>query len=199
MRTLPFLYLPDAVTLILLILVLSELRKVAISHLRQELLILRKEMISFWLHNGLDRADAGYLALRDLIDVSIRLAPRLSPARLLFIQRLQKHGAQQRGSPFPDPASDVSARIGRILNQAGKEKLQRLQTEMSLALGSFFLVGSVSGWALLLLVVPKMVRHSFVHHSRDRADAFFDMTERLLSRTGRRAQQIGFAGQNQSL
>jgi len=195
MRTLPFLYLPDAVTLVLLILVLGELRKVAICHLRQELLILRKEMISFWLRSGLDRADAGYLALRDLIDVSIRLAPRLSPARLLFIHRMQKHGVK-RWDPFPDPAGDVGARIRHILNQAGREKLQRLQTEMSLALGSFFLVGSVSGWVLLLVIVPKMIRRSFVHHSRDRADAFFDMTERLLSRAGRRAQQIGFAGQH---
>jgi len=191
MWTLPFLYLPDAVTLILLILVLGELRKAAISHVRQELLIIRKEMLVFWANRGLDHSDAGYRALRSLVDSSIRLAPRLSPARLLFVHRLQK---RIRPLPIPSPAHEASLRIGRIANKSGREKLGRLQMEMSLALGTFFLIGSISGWAMLLVVVPKMIRRSLARRAGHRADAFFDMTERVLSRAGRRVQQLGFAG-----
>jgi hypothetical protein len=195
MRTLPFLYLPDAVTLILLMLVLSELRKVAISHVRQELLIIRRGMLAFRLNNGLDRADAGYIALRGLIGSSIRLAPRLSPARLLFVRRLQKRMAKHgRALPVPDPVRAASLCINRIKNVPGRERLKKFQLEMSLALGVFFLVGSISGWAILFVVVPKMVRRSFAHRAGHRADAFFDMVERVLSRVGRRAQEIGFAG-----
>lgn len=194
MRTLPFLYLPDAVTLILLMLILSELRKVAISHVRQELLIIRRGMLAFRLNNGLDRADAGYLALRSLIDSSIRLAPRLSPARLLFVRRLQKRMEKQsRGLPAPDPVRAASLCISRIENVPAKEKLKKFQLEMSLALGVFFLVGSISGWAILFVVVPRIVRRSFAHRAGHRADAFFDMIERVISRVGRQAQEIGFA------
>jgi hypothetical protein len=195
MRALPFLYLPDAVTLVLLMLVLSELRKIAISHVRQELLIIRKEMLTFWLNNGLDRADEGYLALRGLIDSSIRLAPRLSPARLVFVWQLQKR-MTRRGHPPPFPDERAAwLRLGRIANQSSREKLRRLALEMTLALGTFVLIGSISGWAILLLVLPKMIRRSFAHRSGHRVDVFFDMAERMLSRVGRRAQEIGFAGQ----
>ncbi len=191
MQTLPFLYLPDALTLVLLMLVLGELRKIAISHVRQELLITRKEMLAFWLDNDLDRADAGYVALRGLIDSCIRIAPKISPARLFFIHRLQK----RMTSPLrvPNPASVAALRIGCIRNKSGREKLRRLQLEMNLALGTFFVMGSISGWAVLFLLVPRMIGRSFTRHSGHKIDAFFDMAERLLSRLGRRAQEIGLA------
>jgi hypothetical protein len=195
MRTLPFLYLPDAVTIILLILVFTELRKVAICHIRQELLMIRKEMIAFRLNHEPDQADEGYLAFRDLLDSSIRFAPRLSPGRLLFAHRLQKR-MREHGLPWPvpDPVRTAGLCIDRIPDKSGRDKLRRLQTEMNLALGAFFLFGSISGWANVLLLVPKMVRRSLAHHPGNRIDAFFDMTERVLSLAGRRAQELGLAG-----
>ncbi len=196
MPTLPFLYLPDAVTLILLLVALSMLRRVAIIHLRQELLIIRKEMISFWLNGGLEHKDAGYIALRGLIDSSIRIAPRLSPARLMFVYRLLRQRSK-RGNPVPmsDPAREVGLRIDATADRHGREKLKRLQMEMNLGMGTFFLMGSVSGWVLLLVIVPRMAKRSIARHAHHSTDAFFDMTERVLSRFGRRAQRIGFASQ----
>ena len=172
------------------------LRSVAVSHIRQELLIIRKEMITFWLDRSLERSDAGYLALRGLIDSSIRFAPRLSPARLLFVYRLERKAAKQ-GNPLPiaDAARMVSLIIDRTAHKNGREKLKRLQMEMSLGMGTFFLMGSISGWAVCFVVVLKMIKRSLAHYTVHRTDAFFDMAERVLSRFGRRAQRIGFAGQ----
>jgi len=190
--TLPFLYLPDAVTLILLLLVLDALRRVAVIHIRQELLIIRKEMLAFRLAGDPARVDAGYAALRRLIDSSITLAPRLSPARLLFIYRLLRKSVK-RGSPAPppDPAREVGDRIAGASDRDCREKLRRLQMEMSLSLGTFFLVASLSGWALLLAAMPGMMKRSITHHPEHRTDAFFDMAERVLGRLGRHAQRIG--------
>jgi hypothetical protein len=195
MPTLPFLYLPDAVTLVLLLLVLGLLRSVAVSHIRQEMLVIRKEMLSFRLNSSLERDVEGYLALLGLIDASIRLAPRLSPARLLFTYRLERREAQ-KGRPLPlaDPARAVGLIIDRTKNKIGREKLKRLQMEINLGMGTFLLMGSISGWGVFLVVVIKMIRRSVTHHPAHRIDAFFDMTERVLSRFGRLAQRIGFAG-----
>jgi hypothetical protein len=197
MQTLPFLYLPDAITLILLILILGMLRSVAVSHIRQELLIIRKEMMTFWLNSSLKRSDAGYLALRGLIDSSIRLAPRLSPARLLFTYRIERKAARHgKALPLADPARKAQFAIDGTAPKNGREKLRRLQMEMNLGLGTFFLMGSISGWAVLLIVVLKLIKRSMAHHPAHRIDAFFDMAERILSRFGRLAQRIGFAGQD---
>ncbi len=194
MTTMPFLYLPDAVTLILLLLVLDTLRGVAVAHLRQELLVIRKEMILFRLAGALGAPDPGYAALRGLIDSSMRLAPRLSPGRLAFLYRLHRR-MLKRGLPMPVPdvAQEVRTRIEEGTKTASGEKFKRLQTEMSLGVGSFFLMGSLSGWFLMLVIVPQMIKRSIAHHARHRTDAFFDMAERVLSRLGRRAQRYGFA------
>jgi len=194
MRTLPFLYLPDAVTLILLVLLLSEMRKVAVCHVRQELLAIREEMIRFWIDNKLAPTDGGYLSLDRWLDSSLRLAPKLSPARLLFVYRFRQRSLKQgRLLPFPDLGRVAVLDAQRSANGSVDEKLRRLQTEMSLALGAFFLAGSVSGWVVLLLIMPKMIRRSFAHDPGRRIDAFFDMAEHLLSRMGRKALEIGFA------
>ena len=197
MPTLPFLYLPDAVTLILLLVVLAMLRSAAICHLRQELLIIRKEMLSFWLDRGLDHADRGYSALNELLSATIRFAPRFSPARLLFIHRLKKKTLKQgRLFPLPDPARDARLLIDRTADGNGREKLIRLQMELNLSLGTFFLVGSLSGWVLFSAVVYKMAKRSIADYQDHRIDVFFDMAERVLGRIGRQALMIGLAGQH---
>jgi hypothetical protein len=191
--TLPFLYLPDAITLILLLVSFVVLRSVAVDHLRQELLIMRKEMLVHWMKNGLNHNESGYVALANLIDTSIRLAPKLSPGRLAFVYRLQK------AFPFPDPSREVSRLIETTANANGREKLKRLQLEMNLGLGTFFCIGSLSGCFLLLVHLPRILKRAMSHHSENRTDFFFDMVERVLASIGRRAQQIGFAAQQYHL
>lgn len=196
MLTLPVLYLPDAITLILLIVVLGMLRSIAIDHIRQELHLIHREMLFYWLNNGLDCSDRGYMALRNLIESSINFVPRLTPGRLLFIYRLRRKTAKSGIIlPLADPLSEVSLLIESTANANGREKLKRLQLEMNLALGSFFLMGSLSGWFLLLAIVPRMLKRTISHHQKDRTDAFFDMVERVLGSLGRQAQQIGYATQ----
>ncbi len=193
----PFLYLPDAITLILLLVVLGMLRSVAINHIRQELLIIRKEMLFYWLNNGLDRNDGGYVALRKLIESSIMLVSRLSPARLIFIYRLQRKRADGGAIlRFPNPSREVSLLIENIANAGGRKKLERLQMEMNLGLGTFFLMGSLSGWCLLFIIVPRMLKRTLSHYQDHRTDVFFDMAERVLASLGRKAQQIGYATQD---
>ena len=65
--------------------------------------------------------------------------------------------------------------------------------EMNIALGIFYLMGSLSGWFVLLALGPKMIKRTFSHHQDRRIDVFFDMVERVLGRLGRQALQIGSA------
>ncbi len=194
MPTLPFLYLPDAVTLILLMLILSTLRSVAVVHLRQELLVIRREMLLIRLAGVTRQAAAPYDGLRALLDSCIRVAPRLSPARLFFLYRLQrKQTMLGNPPPFTDRARAVHAAIALLGDQSAGEKLRRLQMEMNLSLGSFYVMGSLSGWAVLFCLVPRMVKRSVARRDSHRTDSFFDMLERVLGRLGRNAQKLGFA------
>jgi hypothetical protein len=185
MPTLPFLYLPDAITLILLMIVFCMLRSAAIIHIRQELLFIHKKMLVHWLENGLDRTDRGYLALRNLIESSIRLAPQLSPGRLMFIHRLQRRAAKS-GALFPSPSREVSRLIEGTPDEKGQAKLKRLQLEMDLVMGTFVLMGSISGWFILSIIIAKMLRRTMARHKVNRIDFFFDVIERMLGHLGRR-------------
>jgi hypothetical protein len=193
MLTLPFLYLPDAITLILLIVVFGMLRKAAIDHIRQELSIIRKETLLYWLNHALDFKDCGYLALCASIESSIRLVPGLSPGRLVFLYRLGRKTESATSLSFQDPSREVHDLIECTSNVKGREKLKRLHLEMNMALGAFFLMGSISGWFLLLILVLKMLKRTFSHYQKHRTDVFFDMFERALVSLGRQALQIGSA------
>jgi hypothetical protein len=194
MPILPFLYLPDAVTLIFLLVTFSLLRSVAIHHINQELLTIREEMLFYWVKNGLDHKDKGYLALRNLIDASMSLVPRLSPARFVFIYLLRKRRSKTgRILGLPNPSAECSRMVECIDNANGRKKLRRLQMEMNLALGTFFLAGSLSGWFLLFVLIPRMLRRTILHGRDHRTDFFFDLLERVLGTVGRQAQQIGHA------
>lgn len=197
MPALPFLYLPDAITLILLLVMFSLLRSTAIDHIRQELLKIRKEMLFYWVNNGLDPKDRGYLALRNLIESSTRVLPRLSPGRFMFIYMLRRRTAK-RGImlPLPDPSGECSLMIECSANTNGRKKLKRLQMEMNLALGTFFLLGSLSSWFLAFLIIPRMIKRTISHRRDRRTDFFFDMLERVLGSLGHQAQQIGYAAKS---
>jgi hypothetical protein len=192
MPSLPFLYLPDAITLILLMIALSMLRSAAVIHIRQELLVVHKEMLVYWLDNRLDRTDRGYLALRSLIESSIRIVSRLSPARLLFVRRLQRRTAKSGALPF-SPSKEVNRLIECTADEKGRAKLKRLQLEMNLGLGTFILIGSLSGWFLLFIIIPRMLKRTIAQPKANRTDFFFDMLERMLGHLGRRTLQVGFA------
>jgi|WetSurMetagenome_2_1015567.scaffolds.fasta_scaffold464271_2 hypothetical protein len=71
--------------------------------------------------------------------------------------------------------------------------------EMNLGLGAFFLVGSLSGCLLLLVILPGIFKHAISHHSENRTDFFFEMFEGVIGRVGRRAQQLGYAAQQHRL
>jgi hypothetical protein len=193
MRMLPFLYLPDAITLILLLVVFGMLRKAAIDHIRQELSIICKEMLLYWLNHGLDFRDRGYLALCDSMESTIGLVPRLSPGRLVFLYGLRRKTEGATSLPFPDPSREVYDLIECTPDAKGREKLKRLHLEMNLALGTFFLVGSLSGWFLLLILVLKIFKRTISNYQDHRTDVFFDMFERVLVNHGRQALQIGSA------
>ena len=65
--SLPFIYLPDAVTLILLLVAFQMLRKIAVDHIRQELSLIREKLLLYWLLHELDLKEAGYIALRNIM------------------------------------------------------------------------------------------------------------------------------------
>ena len=189
----PFLYLPDAITLTLLLVVFGMLRSIAIDHLRQELLFIRKEMLLYWLNNGLSPGDRGFWALRNLIECSMMVAPKISPGRLVFLDKLQRKVAPRRiALQFPNPSQEVRRSIECTANKNGREKLRRLQTETDLALGAFFLMGSLTGLVLSFAIASRMLKRTITHRKKDRTDFFFDMLERVLGSLGRKAQKAGY-------
>ncbi len=196
---LPFLYLPDAITLMLLLILFGMLRSTAIDHLRQELLFIRKEMLLYWLNNGLNPGDRGLWALRNLIESSMMLAPGLSPGRFVFLDKFQRKVTRRRiALAFPNPSHEARLLIECTANKNGREKLKRFQTETELALGAFFLVGSLTGLLLSFVILSRMLKRTIAHRKKNRTDFFFDMLERVLGSLGRKAQQAGYAMQGMS-
>jgi hypothetical protein len=192
MPTLPFLYLPDAVTLSLLIIVFSALRRAAVDHAAQELLSLREEMLVFWIRNGLNPDDEGYIALSNILESATNLLPSLSPGRLIFIHRLTGKMAKRNiETQLPDPSRNVDCLIEGTTPATAQQKLKRLHLETNLALGTFMLAGSLSGCALTFIIASRMLRRTVAHHGMDRTDFFFDLLERVLGILGRQALQIG--------
>jgi hypothetical protein len=185
----PFLYLPDALSLTLLIVALTVLRRAAIVHLRQELLRLRKEMILYWSGNELPFDQAAYQQLCALLAEMAELAPRLSPARLFFVHRLASKSG--RGELWSSPKAERPvAQSGSAGDHQVKLKLQRLHLEMNLAVGTFFLLGSISGWMLLCYVLLRLAVRRIKGRSASRV-GFFDLSEKLISRIGFDAVKLG--------
>lgn len=184
----PFLYLPDALSLTLLFVALTLLRRSAIAHLRQELLRLRKEMILYWSGNELPFDHAAYQQLRALLAEVAELAPRLSPARFFFINRhVSRSGL---GEMLPSPAAEhVRIQSGSAEDRKAKLKLQRLHLEMNLGVGTFFLLGSISGWMLLCTILIRLAIRKVTGRSAHAATVF-DLAEKLISRIGFEALKL---------
>jgi hypothetical protein len=190
----PFLYLPDAVSLFLVFVVLSLLRHSALTHFRQELVGIRNELLLFWCEKGFSPVHPAYSCLRGRIDAAIGFSSEISPARFFFIWRLCRN-IEMRGDPYlpPDPASILEHHVRNVEEMAVRQKLRRIQLETDTALGMFFLFGSLSGWLLAAYVLLRVTRRLARRRSKERTDWFFDLFERILSRVGRRAERAAWS------
>ena len=190
----PFLYLPDAVSLTLLLVLIGLLRRSAIIHVRQDLLRLRGEMFVWWVDKGLSLPNPAYMSLCKQIDSSVKLAPIFSPARLYFTLRLyrqlEKFGFSHL---FSNPAAGFEQHIERIADSKTRDKLRRTQLEIDMSVGTLYLLASMSGWILTFPIFFRMITRSLSGTSENRVDKLFDLGERVLSRVGRRAQQLALA------
>lgn len=187
----PFLYLPDAVSLTLLIIGLSLLRRSAMAHCRQEMHRLRLEVLLYWTAEGLSTGHPAYGNLCGRINAAAELLEKVSPARLFFIARFCKRTSSSVWSPLlPDCTRRLEEWIQSIDDQRTQKRLRRVQLEFDISLGMFFLLGSVSGWMVTSAILLKLIRRMLSHRSADRTDWAFDLMEKIFSRLGRRTLQL---------
>src|SRR4029434_6032477 len=120
----PFLYLPDAISLMLLWVALSLLRQSAVEHLRMELDRLRKGALEYWLETYAPLADSAYVSLRSVIDSTDRIADKFSPGRLFFVhlcwRRITK---SQNVRLFPDPLGEFERQVVAVTEKRILAKL----------------------------------------------------------------------------
>jgi hypothetical protein len=184
----PFLYWPDGVSALLLVTALVLIRQSAVEHLRLELGRLRREMRECRESTALAWVPA-FRTLNDRIDASERLAARLSPARLYFVERVWRRMAGRRdGSGGSTWRSGAEAAPGP--DRQLEARMRRFELEMDLKLGVFFLTASISGWAVLISASTRVLWRLRAYPARDRADRFVDFSEHLVSRLGRRAYRL---------
>ena len=136
---------------------------------------------------GLPENDPAVLALERQLDSFIRLAPKVSPARLFFVYR-QLRKASER--PPRDPLSDLARCIESVDDAKVRNRLQRFQVEMLLSVGVLFLMGSLSGWLLLAYTLLRVARRLFLHRSGDRIDWSMELMEKLTYRIGRQTHRL---------
>jgi len=182
----PFLYLPDALSLALLIAALILLRRSAVAHVRQELLRLRKDMILYWSGSGLSLNDPEYLRVSALLVGAAAVAPCLSPAHCFFLDRLVRRGSSGVARACPAiPSFDSRPASGKT-----KIKLDRISLESNLAVGSFFLLGSLSGWMVTCFLLIRLAARKIRGRKAANPASVFDLAEKLISRIGFHAMNL---------
>jgi hypothetical protein len=183
----PFLYLPDAISLTFVLIGLTLMRRSVVEHLQLEFMQIREHVRSYRSSAGLPDGDPALLALEQHLDSFIRLAPKVSPARLFFVYRQLRKGAHK---PPPDPLSDLALCIESVADAKVRQRLLRFQVEMLLSVGVFFLMGSLSGWLLLAYILLRVTRRLFSHRSGERIDWSMELMEKLTYRIGRQAHRL---------
>ena len=183
----PFLYLPDAVSLIIVLIGLTLLRRSVIEHLQCEFMQIREHVRSYRSSTGLPENDPALLALEQHLDSFIRLAPKVSPARLFFVYRQLRKTSER---PPRDPVSDLARCIESVDNAKVRNRLKRFQIEMLLSVGILFLIGSLSGWILLAYILFRVARRLFSHRAGNRIDWSMELMERLTYRIGRQTHRL---------
>ena len=186
-----FLYLPDAVSLLLLGIALSLLRQSAVEHLRIELDRLRSQTLDSWRATGASLEDSTYAGLQSLIDSSDRLAEKLSPARLYFVQRCWRKIVKSKPEGlFPHPLGEFERQLTLINDKRILETLAGLKLDLVMKLGVFLVAGSVSGWISLFCLESRILWRSRLWPAGTRIDRFMDFNERLVTRLGREAHRL---------
>ncbi len=180
----PFLYLPDAISLTLITCALWLLRRAAISHCRQELYRINMETLLYWPDNTVPEDEKVYSTFLSRINAGGDLAERVTPARLFFAARLCERNPTI-ALQLPQRTSPVGS-----INVGTRKKLQRLLLESEIGYGMFYMFGSISGWALSSIVLSRLVWRAAARKRKDRIGWAFDALERILSRAGRRALKL---------
>jgi hypothetical protein len=187
----PFLYLPDAVSLMLLWVALSLLRQSAVEHLRMELDRLRKGALEYWLETGAPLENSAYISLRGLIDSTDRLADKFSPGRLFFVHLCwRKITKSQNARLFPDPLGEFERQVVAVTEKRILEKLISFELDMVMTLGVFLMVASISGWISFFYFESRILWRSRAWPAGNRVDRFMDFNERLVTRMGRAAHRL---------
>ena len=192
----PFLYLPDAVSLALLIIGLTLLRRSAIAHCQQELHRLQLDVLLYWTDKGLPTAHQAYGNLRSQISSASELTAGVSPARLFFVsRRCKKLPASAYQQLLPDWSKGLEPSLDGLDDRKAREKLRRFQLEFAISFGIFFLLGSISGWMVTGAILFRLIRRMLSHRVANRTDWAFDLMERIFSRLGRRALRLALVSQ----
>jgi hypothetical protein len=181
----PFLYLPDAISLAIIVIALFLLRHLAIEHFRQELLKIRNKLILFCSDAKFPLDHPACLHIHNEITLLGRIVERISPANLFFIRRVCKDAL--RNDPrfvLPFAPDRLGEKLDKIANRRMAEKLLITQLEINLTLGSFYLLGSLSGWMISLRGLYKVAFRKLAGHPKRKLDKRMDMAERLISRIG---------------
>jgi hypothetical protein len=191
-----FLYLPDAVSLTLLIIALNLLRRSAIAHCQQELHRLRLDLLLCWTDKELPTAHQAYGNLRSQISSASGLLAGVSPARLFFVRdRWQKTAASADQQLLLDWSKGLEPSLQALDDRKARAKLRRIQLEFDISFGMFFLLGSISGWMVTGAILFKLIRRMLSQRPANRTDWAFDLMERIFSRLGRRALRLAFVSQ----
>jgi hypothetical protein len=186
----PFLYLPDALSLLLLLIVLTLLRQAAAEHLRQDLRRILEELSKYWRGEGLSLEDPVYASFRSLLVYDISLAERISPASHFFVFRLWRKQPSCVKKALEGSLNEAGVSVGEIGEKNVRARIRRFELETNLSLGFYYLLGSISGWMLTLWLAWRVLIRSFRSGRRNSVDDAFDLAERLVSRVGRIAQAI---------
>ena len=184
----PFLYFPDAITLLLMLAALSLLRSLAVIHVRQELTALKNELLAYWARTGRPFEHPAHAGLRRRINSRIAYCGSLSPALVYWTQRFDRVAVANRYRNLASECSGVVEKeLDEIAEKSIKSRISRFNLEGDVSFGTFYLLGSISGWMLMTPLFLRMLIRVGRHKSSNRVDYFFDVAEKVLARTGRRA------------
>ncbi len=189
--TTPFLYLPDAISLAMLIYALTLLRRSSICHCREELYRLQQETLLCWADIAIAEDARVYREVSGRITAGIESLESTTPARLFFIGRAcAKIPATVYQHLLPEWAAGTEPVLLGLEDRKVQQKLQRVLLESDICLGIFYLFGSLSGWAKATVLLCKVIARMPSHKKSHRIDWAFDAMERVFSREGRRALRL---------
>lgn len=187
----PFLYLPDAISLALIMIALLVLRRSAIEHFRQELLKVRNKMLLFCCDARFPVDHPACLHIYNQITLLNRIAATISPANLFYIRRVCKEAF--KNDPLhllPFTPNHFGEKLAKIENRRIAEQLSMAQLEINLTLGSLYLLGSLSGWVISSRFLYKIAFRKIPDHPKKKLDKRIDLAERFISRVGYRTHVL---------